>query len=197
MATLPANTNVAQLPNQIPPQSAPVLIDGGNGNQVFETNWWLFFYNIASQVISLAGGAVTLPASVNIALIDSDVVDSDSVQAPRQIANTTLLIPDMDIGPSLRDMANAMLLATDSLLQDSPARAQPVAPVTVGASPFTFTAAANGTLAISVGTVSSVSIVRQGVTVATGLTDGLVPVSRSDQVVITYVGLPTVVFVPS
>jgi hypothetical protein len=193
-----ANTRVAQLPNQIPPQSAPVLMDGGNGTQVFETNWWLFLYNIASQVISLGNGSVTLPDSVNIALVDSEVVDTDSLQAARQVLNLQALLgAEPDVGPSLRDLSNAFLLATDGVLQDPTPRAQPVAAVTVTASPFTFTAPANGTLAISVGTVSAVVIIRQGVTVPTGLVDGLIPVSRLDQVQITYAVAPTVNFLPA
>lgn len=191
-------TSVPQLPNQIPPQSAPVIMDGGNGNQVFETNWWLFLYNLASRVISLTGGTVTLPDSVNIALIDSEIVDTDALTATRQALNVQALLGfEPDASPSLRDLANALALSTDASLPDPVARAQPVAAVTVGASPFTFTAPTNGTLAISIGTVSAVSIIRQGVSVATAVTDGLVPVSRLDQVQITYAVVPTVNFLPT
>lgn len=211
------DARVVQLPNQIPPQSSPVIMDGGGGTQVMETNWWLFFYNLASQVISLAGGTVVLPDSVSIAMIDSEIGDSDSLQAQRQTLNAqTLLGIEPDASPTPRELANAFLLATDGLLQDPTPRdlanalllaaggllpdpvprAQPAAVVTVGASPFTFTAPASGTVAISIGTVSAVSIIRQGVSIATGLTDGLVPVSRLDQVQITYAVAPTVNFLP-
>lgn len=192
------NTRVAQLPNQIPPQSAPVIMDGGNGTQVFETNWWLFLYNIASQVISLSGGSVTLPDSVNIALIDSEIVDTDSLQAARQALNVQALLGvEPDASPTLRDLANAFVLAADSLLPDPVPRAQPASAVTVTASPFTFTASFKGTLAVSAGTVSAIALIRQGMTVPTGVTAGPVPVSRLDQVQITYTVAPTVNFLPS
>jgi hypothetical protein len=45
--------------------------------------------------------------------------------------------------------------------------------------------------------VSAVVIIRQGVTVPTGLVDGLIPVSRLDQVQITYAVAPTVNFLPA
>lgn len=218
MATVPINVRIAQLPNQIPPQSAPVLMDGGGGAQVFETNWWLFLYNIASQVLTLSGTGVQLPDSVSIALEESEVFDTDNADLPRRIANALLFDPvpvdsgptqrdvvnavlfdplPIDASPTQRDVANALMLAADSLLPDPAPRAQPVAVVTVGASPFTFTAPANGTVAISIGTVSAVTLIRQGVSVATGVTDGLIPVSRLDQVQITYAVAPTVAFLPS
>lgn len=198
MATPPINIRVPQLPNQIPVQSAPVLMDNGNGDKVFETNWWLFLYNLASQVLTLTGGAIQLPDSVSFALMESEVFDADAVGLPRQIVNALLFEPlPIDASPTPRDVSNALTLAADDLLPDPIPRAQPVVAVTVTASPFTFTAPANGTVAIAIGTVSAVSIIRQGTSVATGLVDGLIPVSRLDQVQITYAVAPTVAFLPS
>lgn len=196
MAVIPVN-RLPQLPNQIPPQSSPLIMDGGNGTQVLETNWWLFLYNIATQVINLGGGPVNLPDSVNIAISESEVFDSDGLQSARQALNVALQLPDAEVTPTLRDMADALLLAQDGLLQDPMPRAQPAAVVTVTASPFTFTAPANGTLSVAGGTVSAIALIRQGVTVATGLIAGLIPTSRLDQVQITYTGAPTAVFLPS
>ena len=191
MATSP------QLPNQIPPQSTPVTMEGVGGRQVFETNGWLFLYNLASQVVANQGGEAVFSPGLNIPMIDSDVFDTDSLLASRQALNAQMLIGlDADAGPTPRDLANALLLA-DNLLPDPTPRAQPVAAVTVSASPFTFTAPANGTLAVTAGTVSVISVIRQGVTVATGLVTGLIPVSRLDQVQITYAVLPTVNFLPT
>ena len=193
-----ANTRVAQLPNQIPPQSSPVVMDGGNGTQIFETNWWLFFYNIASQVISLSGGSVTLPDSVNIALIDSEIFDTDSLQASRQALNAQMLVGiDPDPSPTSRDLANAIALAADELLPDPTPRAQSVSAVTVGASPFTFTVSFSGAVVVSGGTVSAIALIRQGITVPTGITAGVIPASRLDQVQITYTVAPTVNFLPT
>ncbi len=191
------DVRISQLPNQIPPQSAPVLMDGGNGSQVFETNWWLFLYNIANQVLTLAGGSVNLPDSVSIAILDSEIFDTDALQSSRQVTNLALMAPDIDAGPTLRDFSSLMALASDGLLPDVSPRAQPAAAVTVGASPFTFTASFDGTLAVSGGTVSAISLTRQGVTVPMGVVAGPIPVSRLDQVQITYTVLPTANFLPS
>jgi hypothetical protein len=186
------------LPDQIPPQATPWSYTDSNGDQVVEIHWYLFLYGLWIQVSSLiAGGAVLSPA-VNIPMIDSDVFDTDSLLAVRQAINTQLLIgADADAGPTLRDLANALKLSLEDLLPDPIPRAQPAAVVTVGASPFTFTATFNGVLAISGGTVSAVALIRQGVTVPTGATAGLIPVSRLDQVQITYTVAPTVNFLPS
>jgi len=94
-------------------------------------------------------------------------------------------------------LVNALVLGLDGLQQDPTPRAQPSSVVTVTGSPFTFTAAFNGSLAISAGTVSAVAVIRQGTTVATGITAGLIPVSRLDQVQITYTAAPAAVFLPS
>lgn len=200
MATVNPNpnaTSVNQLPNQIPPQSVPATMIGPEGQQVFETNWWLFFYNLANQVLTGQNGNIALPPAVNIPMIDSDVFDTDSLLASRLALNAALQIPDADVGPSTRDVANALLLATDALLQDPTPRAQPAVAVIVGASPFTFTAPFNGTLAVQGGTVSAITVIRQGLNVATGIIAGLVPVSRLDQVQITYAAAPTVGFLPT
>lgn len=72
----------------------------------------------------------------------------------------------------------------------------PIQTVTVGASPFSFRAGSGGSLAISGGTVSSITLTRYTVTAPTGATSGIIPVSNGDVVTITYSGLPTVNFVP-
>ena len=185
------------LPDQIPPQPTPWSYTDGNGDQVIDVHWYLFLYGLWIQVGSLiAGGAVLSPA-VNIPMIDSYVFDTDSLLAARQIINAAMQLPDADSGPSLRDLVNALVLGLDGLQQDPTPRAQPSSVVTVTASPFTFTAAFNGSLAISAGTVSAVAVIRQGTTVATGITAGLIPVSRLDQVQITYTAAPAAVFLPS
>lgn len=204
------------LPDQIPPQSTPWSYTNEDGEQVVEIHWYLFLYGLWIQVSSLiAGGAVLQPA-VNIAMIDSDAVSADSLQDSRRIINAMLLqeISDAgptsrdianvlalqegpDIGPTLRDVANSLALASDVLLQDPAPRAQPASAVTVGASPFTFTANFSGTLAVSGGTVSAIAVIRQATTVPTGVIAGLILVSRQDQVQITYTVIPTVNFLPT
>lgn len=73
----------------------------------------------------------------------------------------------------------------------------PIAALAVGASPFAYTASSGGSLAVSGGTVSDISITRNTVTAATGLTSGLIPIVRGDVVTITYSSAPTVSLIPS
>jgi 2-keto-4-pentenoate hydratase len=70
----------------------------------------------------------------------------------------------------------------------------PLAAVAVGASPFTYVAPDNGKLVVQGGTVSLVELGRKGSFVTTGITAGVVPVARGDQVRVTYTVLPTATF---
>jgi len=75
------------------------------------------------------------------------------------------------------------------------------APATIGtvdvtSSPFTYTAGQAGQLAVSGGTVSSITLTRNTVAVPTGVTAGLIAMRNGDQVTVTYSGLPTINFIP-
>ena len=72
-----------------------------------------------------------------------------------------------------------------------------VSAITVGASPFTYTATVRGDVNVAAGTVSAISITRGGVTTALGGIAGSFHASVGDKINITYSALPTVVFVPS
>lgn len=157
----------------------------------------------------------SLPGGADIALVQRVIANiearlsvqslpdgADIAHVRRDLENLSARLgvqsqPDgADIARVRHDLANALMLAAVALLPDPTPSAQPVQSVTVGASPFTYTALFNGTLAVSAGTVSSISIIRQGVTVATGTTAGLIPMRRLDEVQITYTSAPTVVFLP-
>lgn len=71
-----------------------------------------------------------------------------------------------------------------------------VGAITVGASPFSYTAAAKGTVNLAGGTVTQVALKRGGVSTNLGGTVGHFPVSAGDMLVITYSAAPTAVFVP-
>lgn len=185
------------LPDQIPPQTVPFTYENDDGEQVIDVHWYLFLYGVWIQVASLIQGGSVLPPAVNIPMIDSDVFDTDSLQSARQTLNAAMQLPDADVSPTLRDLANALAIGVDDLLPDPAPRAQPSAAVTVTASPFTFTVPFSGALAVSGGTVSAIALIRQGTTVATGVTAGLIPASRLDQVQITYSVAPTAVFLPT
>ncbi|MCQ4437282.1 hypothetical protein NO135_20015, partial [Clostridioides difficile] len=151
------------LPKQIRLQSGPFAEKGADGNLYIDFNWYLFLYNIGQQLFpsgsSGSGGSPILPADLiarialdaagadvpqayhqiaNAAIVESlgeDLAGADIAQFARQLANMQMLLPDTDVGPSLRDLANTLLLATDGLLPDPPFAAQPAQTVTVGASP--------------------------------------------------------------
>jgi hypothetical protein len=69
--------------------------------------------------------------------------------------------------------------------------------ITVGASPFTYTASGNGTVIVNSGTVSIIAFVRDGTVVGTGVTAGMFPVSIGDGIRVTYSVAPNVRFVPT
>lgn len=70
------------------------------------------------------------------------------------------------------------------------------ASVTVGSSPFTYSATAVGHLAIVGGTVTSVEIVRGSSNVTLSSGPPLVPMDNGDSVVITYSAAPTMTWLP-
>ena len=73
---------------------------------------------------------------------------------------------------------------------------KPFEAISVGASPFTYTARTIGHVFVAGGTVSDISLVRSG-TALTVPTDTFIPVAANDSVTVTYSGLPDMTFVPS
>jgi hypothetical protein len=77
------------------------------------------------------------------------------------------------------------------LVQPAPA----VQAITVSASPFSYTANANGSLIISGGTISDIDLVRGLDTIPLSIvTPLIVPIRIGDTVIVTYSVLPTVQF---
>lgn len=73
----------------------------------------------------------------------------------------------------------------------------PAAPIVAGTSPYTYKVTQGGTLIIQGGTVSLVSISRDGVNnFNTGQTQGLFPLSQGDLLIINYSAAPNVTFLP-
>jgi len=70
-----------------------------------------------------------------------------------------------------------------------------IAPVTVGASPYTYTASQNGTLVVTGGTISAKTLTRNTVTIS--ITSTNIPMANGDSAIIAYSVLPTVNFIPS
>lgn len=73
----------------------------------------------------------------------------------------------------------------------------PIAAITVGASPYAYTAPAAGMVVVSGGTVSAITLKRGApAAISVGETSGIIPVSAGDIVSTTYSVLPTMSFVP-
>lgn len=187
------------LPGQILPPSEPIGRVNEDGTVTIDKNWWLLLFNLCLQSLGTGGG---LPSSAlqDLAGADADAMDADAMALRQPLSNALLQAiqpQDVVVSPNdLPDLARTLLLAQDPILPDAVPLAQPVASITVGASPFTYTASFAGSVAITGGTVSAIALIRQGTSVATGLTTGLVPVSRFDQVKVTYTVLPVLTFIP-
>jgi hypothetical protein len=69
------------------------------------------------------------------------------------------------------------------------------AAVTVGASPFTYTATSDGNLIVTGGAVSLIEYGRGGIFTDIGLTSGIVPLFNGDSVRVTHAGAPTMTFI--
>lgn len=67
--------------------------------------------------------------------------------------------------------------------------------VSVGGSPFMFTAPSKGYVILNGGSVSAVQFTRS-VTTLTGQTAGIFPLNQGDVLTVTYASLPTMTFVP-
>lgn len=192
------------LPGTMLPQSDPFGIvkdasDQEIGKVTIDKNWWLLIYNLVKNTLG-TGQGLPADALIDLESADGDALDSDAVALRLPIANTSMFVmqpSDVVVSSSdLPDIARALLLAQDPLLPDSPAIAQPVAVISVGASPFTYKAPAAGSVAVTGGTVSIIAISRQGTSVTTGLTAGLISLSRFDSLVVTYTVAPTMTFIP-
>ena len=73
----------------------------------------------------------------------------------------------------------------------------PAQSITIGSSPFSFVANEPGNVLVNGGTVSQIQIVRQMATVTIPQTSGLFPLSKSDQIIVSYTVAPTLTFMPS
>lgn len=71
-------------------------------------------------------------------------------------------------------------------------------PITVSASPFTYSALVKGSVIVNGGTVSLVEFTRDGTTYyTTGQTAGMFTLNAADRLRVTYTVLPTMTFIPT
>lgn len=73
----------------------------------------------------------------------------------------------------------------------------PIMAVSPTGSPFSYTAPSWGSVSVSGGTVSAISLTRNTATISTGVTSGIIPVAGGDVVTVTYSGPPAVSFIPA
>jgi hypothetical protein len=70
--------------------------------------------------------------------------------------------------------------------------------ITVGASPYDYSAPVKGSVIVSGGTVSAIAFSRDGTTFyTTGQTSGMFTLNAQDRLRVTYTVLPTLTFVPT
>lgn len=173
------------LPQRILPPSAPWL--GPDGKTVAK-NWWLFLYNLSSAILGQAD-----PVALQLLDgVDSDVASADDQNLQQGVNAAQMMAQDSGAPVPLPAAA-----VPDDYTPPNP-RAQPVQAITVGASPYTYTAPFDGMVAVSGGTVTGLDISRDGGStfLATGVLAGCVPVARLDQVQFTHAGAPTATFFP-
>lgn len=193
------------LPSQIPPQNVPLGVEI-EGQLYVAFNWYLFFYNLAQEVLGTPGSGGNAASSIDLAdMVALSAATADIPQAWRQIANQQAvealgIIPDgSDIADLRHRIANLQVLVASLLLPDPPARAGAVIPLAPGASPFTYTAIHDGVMFVSGSVSTTIALSRYGVNVPMGLSDGTIPMRESDQLTFTWSGgtPPTLNYLPN
>ena len=161
------------------PNLASVVVDEDG---LLTTAWYRFFL----QIWMRTGGGSTPLGSIPYILIDPntgavEVIDPISGAVLATLVTLAEIQPLLDVEPQLLVLAGA----------SAPAAA---VPQVVGASPWTFTSLASGTLVVESG---QVELGRNGAFVVCGMTGAAVPVLKGDQVRVTYYqSAPVVTLLP-
>lgn len=74
------------LPGQIIPQDVPIGRSNEDGTVTVDQNWWLFFYNLAQQVLANGQGATLLE------IVTSSLSPPKGTDLDRQISDLQTLI---------------------------------------------------------------------------------------------------------
>ncbi len=96
----------------------------------------------------------------------------------------------------MADLSQDMTFAPGIQSVDNRSARNPTFGITVGASPFTYTAPYPMAVVLSGGTVSLVSYGRGGALVALGLLAGIVELNTGDSLRVTYVTAPSMTAIP-
>lgn len=114
------------LPQRIPIQSLPMIYKGQDGNYYAELDWYLFFYNLATQIFPQnpgSGGSTPASPTDLMAFVEMDAMTSDIAQTVRQLANAAILegqdieLVSADL-QSIRRAIDNLALSIDALLPD-------------------------------------------------------------------------------
>lgn len=186
------------LPQQILPQTIPIgTVDPNTGNVTIDKNWWLLLYNLCENALGSSNNAPQSDNTQLIANTDTDITDTDATVLQLPIQNLAVQVETTQVSSSdLPDIARSLLLAQIALLPDPIPLAQPFLNVTPTGSIFSYTAPSAGAISVRSGNVSNINLTRQGATFATGITTGIIPVSRNDSIQVTYSSAPTITFIP-
>ena len=173
------------LPQRILPPGTPWLAEDGKS---VSKNWWLFLYNLSTSVL----GQTDPVALELLAELDTDAGTSDDQRLARGIDIAQMLATQTDY---------PLPVLTAYVPEEYPSlipRAQPVQAITVGASPYVYTAPFDGMVTVSGGTVTGLDISRDGGStyIATGFLAGCVPMARLDKLKVTWAVSPTMNFFP-
>jgi hypothetical protein len=149
---------------------------------------------IPSVNVNFVDGSGKITSSWYRLLTDlSQTVNNNNVDVDSQQAFAFMSDQDQSDDASYVDN-QPVLWANDEGSQQQLAP-PPYESVTLGSSPATYTATTSGYFLVVGGTVSLIEITRNGVSVATGLTFGFVPLEPYDQIEVTYTVLPTTTFI--
>lgn len=176
----------------------------GPDGQTVAPVWYIFLSNINALLGGVASGGVAPTTADDAVALQSITAAANlgelGVTAGKQAVDAQRLLATLrnDQDPiAQRRALDALIRALTSpgIVPASP-RAQPEASITVGASPFTYTAPFDGSVLVTGGTISNATITRNSAH-STGFTPPfMIPLSRLDQLSVTYTVAPTMTFFP-
>ena len=144
-----------------------------------------------------------LPSGTNMSQTTSALVGGGALSFTNSAATTTtpsgtLVFDSTNTStyPPNRNLYIGSLFLDGSPVSAANTTGAAIVPVTIGASPFTYSFTTRGQLCLSGGAPTLIDIIRSGTTVDTGQTQGCFYGLNGDSVEITYTGTPTLNFIP-
>ena len=172
------------------PQQASPLV-GPDGRVT--SPWLLFFQTLFNRTGGTVGDntADLSQQATLLGLMDGDVKPTNQIDGHLIPSFLGMEQPSQTMTP-----LGLAMLATPSP-DGAGARSFKAQTLTPSGSPYTATASSSGIYLVSGGTVSAITISRDGTTfLATGVTSGIIPARKFDQVRVAYTAAPTMNFLP-